>query len=619
MALPLLLLPLVAASPTCAVMAALNDSTFTTRGMVTRSAIGARAAIAADLDGDGDLDIAGASSEDNTVAWYENLAISGWSSKRQISSSLNGARFVTAADVDGDGDSDVIGASFYDASIRWYENEGTGQWVGERLEGNLQGNVVTIAAHEVQSVAAADLDGDGDLDLVSASSGDSTVAWYTNIGEGRFCEVRHVIDNDARGARSVVVGDFDGDGFVDLAVACKDAHLITWYRNLDGLGTFEPRRIVSNSSLGAYGLHAVDLDADGLVDLVSASNGDDTVSWHRNLGGVGPGGEVAFECHVIFDAADFVLSVYASDFDRDGDLDVASASYVDGAIRWHENLDGLGRSWATHVLYQQASAQAHFVSGGDFDGDGDVDLIAVTKAENSIAIFVASTACDSSLASPSADCCPLETVWNGTRCERCASGTYADGAGAAAQCVSCPSTCTVPGRSQIPPSCAGVTGCNDREASARACDCRGDTYLLEWSAVCVACPAATYKPDGSHRTWADVSGGAAWKSFAQSECVEDDRYLRALLQIIGMATAVMLLLLFSFFWAYVRLVLQYERRVQMRYSGQRPELCLATNHKFHLFLSHTWSTGQDQVQRPPSLPLRRPPRLARPSQQNHLP
>jgi hypothetical protein len=70
-----------------------------------------------------------------------------------------------------------------------------------------------------------------------------------------------------------------------------------------------------------------------------------------------------------FDQADFVLSVTAIDFDLDGDMDVASASFFDGTIRWYENLDGAGTSWKNHTLY--VGLQGHYVSTADLDDDGD--------------------------------------------------------------------------------------------------------------------------------------------------------------------------------------------------------------------------------------------------------
>ena len=98
-----------------------------------------------------------------------------------------------------------------------------------------------------------------------------------------------------------------------------------------------------------------------------ASNGDNTVSWYRNVG------NGSWEYHEIYTDAIFVLSVTTGDFDRDGDLDVASASFHDGAIRWYENL-GDARSWKAHDLRVVKGTQGHYVHAADLDGDGDDDL-----------------------------------------------------------------------------------------------------------------------------------------------------------------------------------------------------------------------------------------------------
>ena len=87
-------------------------------------------------------------------------------------SEANGASDVYAADLDGDGDSDVLSASNEDNKIAWYENNGNGIFVGQQT--------ITTNANGAYDVYAADLDGDGDSDVFSASHGDNKIAWYKN-------------------------------------------------------------------------------------------------------------------------------------------------------------------------------------------------------------------------------------------------------------------------------------------------------------------------------------------------------------------------------------------------------------------------------------------------------
>jgi hypothetical protein len=92
--------------------------------------------------------------------------------RHTISIEARGAFAATAAD-DGDGDLDALVASVVDDTIAWYENaSGDGSaWVPHLL---------SVDADAPRSIATAELDGDGDLDVLAASSLDDTLAWYRN-------------------------------------------------------------------------------------------------------------------------------------------------------------------------------------------------------------------------------------------------------------------------------------------------------------------------------------------------------------------------------------------------------------------------------------------------------
>ncbi|CAN0546515.1 unnamed protein product, partial [Ectocarpus sp. 8 AP-2014] len=139
---------------------------------------------------------------------------------------------------DGDDDLDVISASAF-SGLAWYENwNGSGAFsLGVSLE--------PADPAGGKDVVTADIDGDGDIDIISASFDgnhtagnfpDGRILWLENDGSGSFAEGRDVGLLDS--ARNVVAVDLDKDGDIDL-VACENVggHIV-WYENTDGTGNF---------------------------------------------------------------------------------------------------------------------------------------------------------------------------------------------------------------------------------------------------------------------------------------------------------------------------------------------------------------------------------------------
>jgi hypothetical protein len=357
--------------------------TFSAQKVITTDADRARSVYAADLDGDGDMDVLSASYWDDKIAWYENLDGAGtFSAQKVITTEANGAGSVYAADLDGDGDKDVLSASENDNKIAWYENlDGAGTFSAQK--------VITTAADEARYVYAADLDGDGDMDVLSASYSDDKIAWYENLdGAGTFSDQK-VITTNAAGARSVYAADLDGDGDKDVLSASENDAKIAWYENLDGAGTFSTQNIITTNADGAMSVYAADLDGDGDKDVLSASCWDDKIAWYENLGGGG-----SFSSQNVVSGFKEIIdsnvvgagSVYAADLDGDGDMDVLSASSSDDKIAWYENLDGADTFSDQKVITTNA-AGASSVYAADLDGDGDKDVLSASENDNKIAWY----------------------------------------------------------------------------------------------------------------------------------------------------------------------------------------------------------------------------------------
>ena len=104
------------------------------------------------MDGDGDMDIISASYNDDTIAWYENNGASdpSWT-KAVIATSADGAYSVFAADMDGDGDMDIISASYNDDTIAWYENNGAADpsWTAADIATSADGALLILSLQQI--------------------------------------------------------------------------------------------------------------------------------------------------------------------------------------------------------------------------------------------------------------------------------------------------------------------------------------------------------------------------------------------------------------------------------------------------------------------------------------
>jgi GEVED domain/FG-GAP-like repeat len=308
------------------------------------------------LSTDGNLGVRGAARdgevEDHTVfIGPQPMSASGiFGGQNTISDTAFGAQSVYAADLDGDGDHDVLSASTYDNKIAWYENNGS-QHFTERL--------ISTTAYGARSVFATDLDGDGDTDVLSASRYDSKIAWYENDGNQNFME--RAISIAALYAYSVFAADVDGDGDTDVLSASTYDSKIAWYEN-NGNQDFT-ERLISTAAFGARSVFAADVDGDGDTDVLSASRYDSKIAWYEN------DGSQKFTERLISTAAYGAVSVSAADVDGDGDTDVLAASDFPGTA-WYEN-DG-NQNFTEQVI---SNDPAQSILAVDVDGDGDIDVL----------------------------------------------------------------------------------------------------------------------------------------------------------------------------------------------------------------------------------------------------
>ena len=277
---------------------------------------------ATDMDGDGDVDILSTplpiEGQPVGVFWHEN---DGGQNFTEHTVAEIRARYIFPADIDDDGDQDVIGYSFTDKMIVLLENDGT-QRFAQR--------VIGTPSDLLYSLYPVDIDLDGDLDVVAQLGADGTqdmLAWFENEGNDTVW-LEHVISQSRSGGGAVFATDLDSDGDVDVVTG--DAQTLVWFEN-NGSAEFSEHLIDRRQ---VESLFVTDLDGDGDMDIVAAYWNSSRIVWHEN------DGEQRFTSKLISSVVRFPGLVLVGDLNGDGALDVMSASAVDPDVVWYESLPG---------------------------------------------------------------------------------------------------------------------------------------------------------------------------------------------------------------------------------------------------------------------------------------
>jgi hypothetical protein len=294
-------------------------------------------------------------------------------------------------DLDQDGQRDVLVAELGDR-VPSDHDLGKVVWLRGEAAGGYQRIDLAAGLGRVADVQAADFDEDGDLDLVVAEfgwmdTGRILLLENQKIADGSADFALHVLDS-RHGSIHVPVADLNHDGHLDFVALISQEHEVIEAFLGRGDNHFDRRTIFSagDPAYSSSGIQLLDLDGDGDLDVLY-TNGDcldvmhlkpyQAVQWLENQGAF------PFEPHLL-GRMPGVSRALAGDLDGDGDLDVAAVALLPPEILGAhdaENFDSLiwfeqsgTRQFTRHTLEKSLCRHA-CLEVGDFDADGDVDLV----------------------------------------------------------------------------------------------------------------------------------------------------------------------------------------------------------------------------------------------------
>jgi len=360
-----------------------------------------RSVAAADFDNDNDTDIVASFYDLNYLAWFENYNDGTWSDIKIISNNASYVTSIKIVDFNADGFKDVLVACYMNVSkVSWYMNTGIGSFSAELT--------ISTSTNGTLAVDIGDLDLDGDNDVLSASFFDSKIARFTNGGGGSF-SVQQIVTVSTKGATGVLAVDLDGDNDKDVLCVSYTDNKISWYENLyvpptiiptpapTPAPTTEAALQTTNSSISfaggsaymsyAFALFSVDVNGDGLLDILAVSATNSTIAWYQNMG------DMTFELHTINSTT--AAKQNSNNINKQATNKQSFFDIFDGAYRRHlykhfpstsNNNNNNNNNNVNNYDYTPESASDGYTAiyASDLDNDGDADIIVCSFTENSV-------------------------------------------------------------------------------------------------------------------------------------------------------------------------------------------------------------------------------------------
>ena len=290
-----------------------------------------------------------------------------------VDTNFDGPAGIFVADINNDGNKDIISSALDEGTIAWWENH-----PGDSI--SWQKHIVDDNFPDAIYCSAYDVDGDNMTDILGAAYNSNVIAWWHNDGGNPVQWTKQVIETGYYGAHEIMAYDLDMDDDIDVLGVSAEGNTIAWFENDGNYPVEWTKHIIDNNFSGARSVDAGDLDGDGDIDLAGAALLSNEITWWRNEGG----SPIEWTEFTINSNFMYSHKVHIADIDLDNDLDILGTAYTSG-VSWWRNDGGDTINWTKQPVSSFNTAVVSWAV--DINNDTDIDIISSYQGTGRVILY----------------------------------------------------------------------------------------------------------------------------------------------------------------------------------------------------------------------------------------